>query len=183
MSHFIKCAACGEHTHDNIAACNECGHMRESANDPASFPELEPRFTLKHMGEGYLSREAMLGGESVARYLHSKIGASPIEHFYALYIDTKGRMLGAIEISRGTLGSSLVHPREVFAPALLLRAAALIVGHNHPSGDTNPSADDRTTTRRLQRAGRLMGIELLDHVIVGSGEAYGHYSFLEDGTM
>jgi DNA repair protein RadC len=74
----------------------------------------------------------------------------------------------------------LVHPREVFAPALVRRAAAVVVAHNHPSGDPEPSADDRTTTRRLQRAGRLLGIELLDHVVIGAGR---FLSFLEQGWL
>ena len=73
-----------------------------------------------------------------------------------------------------------MHPREVFAPALLRRAAAIVVAHNHPSGDPEPSADDRTTTRRLQRAGRLLGIELLDHVVLGAGR---FVSFLEQGWL
>ena len=120
------------------------------------------------------------GGEDVYRYLAPRLSHLPWEVFYALYLDTKGRLLFEAEISRGTLSSSLVHPREVFAPALSRRAAAVLVAHNHPSGDPEPSADDRTTTRRLQRAGRLLGVELLDHLILGSGR---FVSFLEEGWL
>lgn len=120
------------------------------------------------------------GGEDVYRYLAPRLAHLPCEVFYALYLDTKGRLLFESEISRGTLSSSLVHPREVFGPALSRRAAAVLVAHNHPSGDPHPSADDRATTRRLQRAGRLLGIELLDHLVIGAG---GFQSFLEEGWL
>lgn len=102
------------------------------------------------------------------------------ERFYALYLDGKGSLLHEERVSEGTLTSSLVHPREVFAPALLHRAAAVIVTHNHPSGDPEPSAEDRATTRRLLRAGRLLGVDLLDHVVIGDGR---YSSFLELGWL
>ena len=73
-------------------------------------------------------------------------------------------------VSVGTLNASLVHPREVFRPAVTLQAAALVVAHNHPSGCARPSGDDLELTRRLARCGGLLGIELLDHLIVGDGE-------------
>jgi len=120
------------------------------------------------------------GGEDVYHYLAPRLSHLPCECFFVLYLDTKGRLLHQQEISSGTLSSSLVHPREVYAPALLRRAAAIVVAHNHPSGDPEPSADDRTTTRRLQRAGRLLGIELLDHVVLGAGR---FVSFLEQGWL
>lgn len=126
------------------------------------------------------AREPIRGGEDVYRLLAPHCTHLHCESFFGLYLDTKGRLLFQQELSRGTLSSSLVHPREVFAPALVRRAAGLIVAHNHPSGDPEPSADDRTTTRRLQRAGRLLGIELLDHVILGQGR---YSSFLEEGWL
>jgi DNA repair protein RadC len=124
--------------------------------------------------------EPIRGGEEVYHYLAPRLSHLRCECFYVLYLDTKGRLLHEQEISRGTLSSALVHPREVFAPALVRRAAAVVVAHNHPSGDPEPSADDRTTTRRLQRAGRLLGIELLDHVVIGAGR---FLSFLEQGWL
>lgn len=159
-------------------------------------PELAARFSLgkapaqRLAAALELGRRASLeaaeltqpicGGEDVYRYLAPRLGHLPCEVFYALYLDTKGRLLFECEISRGTLSASLVHPREVFAPALQRRAAAVLVAHNHPSGDPEPSAEDRTTTRRLQRAGRLLGIELLDHIVIGSGS---FQSFLEEGWL
>lgn len=89
-----------------------------------------------------------------------------VEQFVALYLDSKNRVIRAEIVSSGTLGASLVHPRELYAPAIEARAAALIVGHNHPSGDPAPSPEDRTVTQRLRDAGELLGIAMLDHVIV-----------------
>lgn len=89
------------------------------------------------------------------------------EHFVALLLDTKGGVFRQVTISVGDLSSSLVHPREVFVEAVRRSAASLIVAHNHPSGDPTPSPEDAQVTRRLQEAGELLGIELLDHIIIG----------------
>ncbi|HWN81698.1 MAG TPA: DNA repair protein RadC [Candidatus Udaeobacter sp.] len=91
------------------------------------------------------------------------------EHFVAFLLDARNRVLARETISVGTLSASLVHPREVFAPAIERRAAAIIVVHNHPSGDPEPSADDLALTRRLTQAGILVGIEVLDHLVIGHG--------------
>jgi DNA repair protein RadC len=102
------------------------------------------------------------------------------EHFVALYLDATHRPLYRETVSVGTLTASLVHPREVFAPALERPAAALIVAHNHPSGDPAPSREDRETTRRLCEAGRILGLPVLDHLIVASR---GYFSFRERGLL
>ncbi len=83
-------------------------------------------------------------------------------------------------MSVGSLDSAVVHPREVFKPAILSNAAALIFGHNHPSGDPAPSSEDRAMTARLVECGKLLGIQVLDHIIVGDGR---HYSFADDGAL
>jgi DNA repair protein RadC len=92
------------------------------------------------------------------------------EHFYALYLNTRNVPIGLELVSVGSLNASIVHPREVYAPALQLRAANVIVAHNHPSGETDPSADDLVITKRLAEAGEVLGIPLLDHVIVSNGD-------------
>jgi len=89
------------------------------------------------------------------------------ERFYALLLTTKNALIGLEEISVGSLNSSIVHPREVFRQAIRQSAAAIIVAHNHPSGDPTPSKEDVEVTRRLAEAGRIVGIEVLDHVIFG----------------
>ncbi len=91
------------------------------------------------------------------------------EHFRCLYLDARRRLLSSETISIGTLTASLVHPREVFQPAVARSAASLLVAHNHPSGDPEPSAEDLALTRRLRQAGDILGIELVDHLVVGRG--------------
>jgi len=89
------------------------------------------------------------------------------ERFYAVLLNTKNRLLGLEEVSVGSLNSSIVHPREVFRAAIRHSAASVIVAHNHPSGDPTPSREDIEVTRRLMEVGRIVGIEVLDHVIFG----------------
>lgn len=97
-------------------------------------------------------------------------------------VDTKHRVTGIFEVSRGSLSSSLVHPREVFKRALLMNAAGIFVAHNHPSGDVAPSRDDIAITERLQKAGEILGVSLLDHLVIGdTPERY--YSFKEAGLL
>lgn len=88
------------------------------------------------------------------------------EHFVVFYLDTQNCLIERQTISIGTLNASLVHPREVFEPALSLHAASIIVAHNHPSGSLDPSQEDKEVTKRLKQAGDLLGINLLDHIIV-----------------
>ena len=97
------------------------------------------------------------------------------EHFRAIYLDSRNGLLGMETIAIGSLNASLVHPREVFKAAILLNAAALVVVHNHPSGATEMSEEDMTITNNLIKAGELLGIEVLDHVVIGDG----HYSLAE----
>ncbi len=102
------------------------------------------------------------------------------EEFLAVMLDGKNRALGFHLVSVGTLTASLVHPREVFKAAILANAAAVILVHNHPSGDPTPSAEDRAITQRLKEAGDLLGIRLLDHVVIGDGR---YVSFSDDNIL
>ncbi len=107
--------------------------------------------------------------EAVYRLLAPELRGVQQESFHALFLDPRHRLRSRQVVSLGTLTSSLVHPREVFAPALRRGAAALIVAHNHPSGDPQPSSEDEAVTRRLLEVGRLVGVPLLDHVVLGQG--------------
>lgn len=98
------------------------------------------------------------------------------EHFYVCSLDTRNNLIAIDEVSVGTLTASLVHPREVFEVAIKRHAAKIILSHNHPSGETDPSDDDMKITRRLVDAGKVMGIEVLDHIIVCQN---GYLSFKE----
>ena len=98
--------------------------------------------------------------------LSRDIRAANREHFVGFYLNSRNQVLRREVISIGSLNASIVHPREVFIPAIAVSAAGLILAHKHPSGDPTPSEEDRSITRRIQEAGRLLGIELLDHVVV-----------------
>jgi DNA repair protein RadC len=102
------------------------------------------------------------------------------EHFLAVLLNTRHLPMGVEIVSVGSLNASIVHPREVFRPAILAAAASVILVHNHPSGDTTPSEDDLEITQRLCRVGELSGIEVLDHVILGAGNPF---SFREAGLI
>jgi len=118
-----------------------------------------------------LTRGARLGGGAdVFRHYHASMRELRHEQFRVLMLDGKHRVLREELISQGTLTSSPIHPREVFAPAIRHSAAALVMVHNHPSGDPTPSADDLEVTRRLCEVGLLVGIRVVDHVIVGDGQ-------------
>lgn len=96
------------------------------------------------------------------------------ECFKALYLDVKNHVKKVETISVGTLNASLVHPREVFKSAVRDNCAALIIVHNHPTGDPSPSEHDSETTKRIKAAGRVLGIELLDHIIIGEGRYFSY---------
>lgn len=104
----------------------------------------------------------------------------PVEEFHVAVLDAQHRLERDITVTRGILNSSLVHPREVFREAIAERAAAIILVHNHPSGDPTPSADDRNVTDQLVAAGRLLDIPVHDHVIIGRGR---YTSFAEAGLL
>jgi DNA repair protein RadC len=104
----------------------------------------------------------------------------PVEEFHVAVLDSQHRLERDVAVTRGILNSSLVHPREVFREAIAERAAAVILVHNHPSGDPSPSADDRLVTDQLVAAGRLLDIPVHDHVIVGRGR---YVSFAEAGLL
>jgi DNA repair protein RadC len=113
---------------------------------------------------------------SVAEYLLPQFGNRPVEQFGVLSLDTKHRVIRASILSVGSLDTSIVHPREVFREATASGAAAVVLFHNHPSGDPEPSVDDVRLTERLMAAGILMGIDVLDHVILADVK---YFSFRE----
>jgi DNA repair protein RadC len=106
------------------------------------------------------------------------LSGSPVEVFVAVLLDVKHRPLREERVSEGILDGSLIHPREVFAAAVRERAAAVLLLHNHPSGDPAPSGQDREVTRRLRSAGGILGIPVVDHVILGDAA---FFSFREEG--
>jgi len=118
--------------------------------------------------------------DQVAEYLRRRIRDDAREHFVAIYLDGRHRPIADSVVSIGTATASLVHPREVFQPAIALGACALLIAHNHPSGDPTASADDRAVTRQLAEAGRILDVPVYDHLVVG-GDHY--FSFMEAGLL
>jgi DNA repair protein RadC len=113
------------------------------------------------------ARVQLLTPRDAATYLMPAFGSRPVEQFGVVLLDTKHRVLRTTIVASGTLNSTVVEPRDVFREALLAGAAAVVAFHNHPSGDPSPSPDDVELTRRLKAAGTLMGIDLVDHVVLG----------------
>lgn len=109
--------------------------------------------------------------QKIFDFLKEKIGKEKKEHFVILYFDTKNKLI-VDEISVGTLNASLIHPREVFSKAIVNNASHIVIAHNHPSGDTNPSNDDIETTKRLTESGKLLGISIIDHIIVSKSSYF-----------
>jgi len=111
---------------------------------------------------------------------HLRLRDEKREHFFVVTLDARHRVIGEHLVSVGSLSSSIVHPREVFRPAIREAAGAVVLVHNHPSGDPRPSEEDVAVTRRLANASELIGIRVLDHVVIGDGR---YASFREEGLV
>ncbi len=125
--------------------------------------------------------------EKVYEYLRPYVMGLEVEKFWTLCLNRKNRLIKCVEVTSGTATSSLVHPREVYREAIRLGSSAIIVVHNHPSGDPSPSSADIRVTRQLSKAAEVVGIALLDHVITGepayTEDKQGFYSFNDNGLL
>jgi len=130
--------------------------------------------------EGPESRERITGPRDVYERCAPSLRDLRQEEFRVLLLNTQHAVVREVVITRGILDASIVHPREAFRAAIVESAAAVILVHNHPSGDPLPSAEDREVTRQLVEAGRIVGIPVLDHVVVGDGR---YVSFVEAGLL
>ncbi|MBP1622787.1 MAG: replication and repair protein RadC [Acidobacteria bacterium] len=117
--------------------------------------------------------------ELFQRY-RARFFAAQKEHFFSLHLNSKNQLIREVLISIGSLSTSVVHPREVFAPAVRDSSAALIFLHNHPSGDPAPSREDKECTQRLIHAGQILGIRVLDHIVMGHSD---YFSFADAGLL
>jgi len=141
-----------------------------------------PIYSIKLVREGTAGsgRAALKDSRAVQEFGRELLADLDREQFWVLLLDTKNRVIGANQVAVGTLDACLVHPREVFKAAVAASAASIIVLHNHPSGDPSPSREDRELTRRLAEAGRVLGIPVLDHVVIGQGA---HFSFKDAALL
>lgn len=157
-----------------LTRVNGVGHARAAAVHAAL--ELGRRLSLEARAAGVPLR----GPGDVAAVFAPRLQELPVEEFHVAILDAQHRLERDVLVTRGLLNSSLVHPREVFREAIAERAAAVILVHNHPSGDPTPSAEDRAVTEQLVAAGRLLDIPVHDHIIVGRGR---YMSFAEAGLL
>jgi DNA repair protein RadC len=149
---------------------------------PAKAAELLAVFQLARRFASQTLRpgDRYTSSAEVFRHYHERLRDRRKEVFLALLLDSKNRVLREVQVSEGSLTASIVHPREVFAPVVRESAAAVLFIHNHPSGDPTPSREDLEITTRLREAGELMGVRVLDHIIIGSGD---YVSFVDRGLM
>lgn len=136
--------------------------------------ELARRYAAQRLARGTPLRTSA----EVYRHCGERLAALRKEQFHVILLDGKNRPIKDVRVSEGTLTASLVHPREVFVPVIEESAAAIILVHNHPSGDPTPSAEDIAITERLREVGELMGVRVLDHVVIGDGR---YVSFSDEG--
>jgi DNA repair protein RadC len=151
-----------------LRASFELGRRQDLYDEPATFEITNPG--------------------AVVKAIRASIQDKAKEHFKLLLLNTRNRIIGIAAISTGTANASLVHPREVFKAAISHGASSVVLAHNHPSGNPEPSDDDVSLTRRLVEAGRLLGIEVLDHIVIGrenkkEGSKEGFVSFKEKGLL
>lgn len=126
---------------------------------------------VKDSSKVYDVERAITSPQDVQSVVESVLGLSKKtqEHFVILSLNTKNKVTGVHTLHIGTVNSSIVHPRDVFQRAILNNATSIIICHNHPSGDMRPSQEDIDVTKRIESSGKLLGIELLDHIIIGDG--------------
>ena len=149
---------------------------------PAKAAQLQAAFELARRCEetGVATKIIVDSAAVAARLARSKLKNKQKEHFWVIALDTRNNLIKTAEISVGSVNANLVHPREVFQAAIQALATHIIIAHNHPAGDPEPSADDLTMTKRLVKVGRTVGIEVIDNIIV-AGEEF--VSFKERGLV
>ena len=143
-----------------IKACFELGKRKDLEPELKDFDIKEP--------------------QSIVKAIRASIKDKAKEHFKLILLNARNKMLGISTISIGSLNASIVHPREVFKDAIVHSAYSVVLAHNHPSGDPEPSEDDLTITKRFIEAGKILGIEVIDHIIISKN---GFFSFKEKGLI
>jgi len=164
-----------------------CHATPEQVCDPAdrrTHPYRVPIYHITLVRESFIAAPAprLRGAEQAAELLRQYRGAVDREHFVVILLDRKNAPIGINTVSIGSLTASVVHMRETFKAAILANAAAILCGHNHPSGDPEPSREDRALTQRLVEAGKLLGISVVDHIVIGDGTT-AYFSFADQRLL
>ena len=174
LEKFRNVKAIGQATLEELSQIKGIG-IAKAAQIRACF-ELAKREALEKEEEEFEIKNP----EAVFKLISSSIKDKAKEHFKLILLNTRNKKIGISTVSIGTLSTSLVHPREVFKDAITHSAASVILAHNHPSGDPEPSEDDLKITKKLVESGKILGIEVIDHIIVGKNN---FYSFRERGLI
>ncbi|HHT43382.1 MAG TPA: DNA repair protein RadC [Firmicutes bacterium] len=166
----------------NLASASFEELVKVNGIGPAKAADILAAFELaKRLADARMEYQGVVNSPSdAAQLVLRELSMADKEHFMIIMLNTKNRVIAKKVISIGHLQASLVHPREMFKEAIRRSSAAVILVHNHPSGDLTPSRDDITTTERLREAGSLLGIDVLDHIIVGDNR---YFSFREQGLL
>jgi len=147
----------------------------------AKASQIKAVFELAKRGEEETGGKISIkSSEDIVKVIRPKLKDKKKEYFLVLSLDSRNTLIRVSDVSIGTLNASLVHPREVFEPVVKNLAAQVILAHNHPSGDPEPSEDDLELNKRLVEAGKILGIEVIDHIIIGRS---GYLSFKEKGLL
>ncbi len=146
--------------------------------------EAAPVFAIQMVREREVlyNAQKLTAPADAASAFNALVGDPDRENFAVIMLNGKNKIIGLHVVSQGSLNQSVVHPRETFKAAILANAAGIILAHNHPSGDTAPSQEDKAVTKRLAEAGELLGIKVLDHVVVDT-ETGNYLSFVEEGLL
>lgn len=153
--------------------------MKQSADITSAMFIREVHMTFKTLNTRRIHTSSP---QSVASFLISELSEQVSEHFVVLMVNNKNMIVKYDVISKGTVSEAIVHPREVFRSAVKPLASGIIIAHNHPSGSVQPSRQDIETTKRIHEAGKIMGIPLMDHIIVGF-DTQEFYSMKENGYL
>lgn len=167
----------------SIAQCDTVEELKDTYNltKPQALTVLATFELSKRLAaQKALSTPYLDNCSKVAEYLIPLLRYENHEKFLVILLNTKNKVIRVEQVSESILNGCLAHPREVFVRAITAHAAHIIVAHNHPSGDIEPSEEDRLLTKRLKAAGNILGIPLLDHFIIGDGR---YYSFKEAGEI
>lgn len=152
---------------------------KKSGFDGNSYEGYKVSLKLVREGQGEYSPVRLSQPKDVYEFMED-LKDCDRERFYSVFLNTKNEVINCEEVSSGSATSALVHPREVFKSALLCSCSALILVHNHPSGDSSPSSWDINLTRRLYECGELLGVDVLDSIVIGDDS---YYSFRESGLL
>jgi len=152
------------------ASLDELQQIKDIGSSNAFGIKLFQAISERYVKERISKKILLASSKAVADYLQKKLGREKKEYFYGLYLNSRNKLIHEEIISLGTLTTNLVHPREVFQPAIKFSAAAIILSHNHPSGDPEPSEDDIKITQQLIKVSKIINIEILDHIIIGKNK-------------